>query len=196
MTVQPRAVRKVPGMGGKVFNFRSTGLCPPSLSLRIRPLLMVNHIPVVAQAEGLADFQKLGNILRGKGLAIQAATDGDGNVALFTHWDDFCYGHRGANQLACGVEHMHLTTAKEFSEKQMRAAAWCAAQVWKHFGIPPRRGKLIPGDGLVGVERRGHTSHMNVSNMAGFHDRTDPGANFSYRHLYELARFFQEHHRF
>src|SRR5215213_457945 len=110
MTVQPRNVRTVPGMGGKVFDFRGTGLCPPSLPIRIEPLVMVHHIPVVARVEGLADFQKLGDILRGEGLAIQASTDAEGNVALFTRWNDFCYGHRGANQVACGVEHMHLTT--------------------------------------------------------------------------------------
>jgi hypothetical protein len=196
MTVQPKSVRTVPGMGGKVFDFRGTGLCPPSLSFRIEPLVMVHHIPVVARVEGLADFQKLGDILRGEGLAIQASTDAGGNVALFTRWNDFCFGHRGANQVACGVEHMHLTTAKEFTEKQMRAAAWCAAHVWMHFGIPPRRAILTDGDELVGVQRRGHTSHENVSNKAGFHDRSDPGPNFSFRHLYELTKFFKEHRRF
>ena len=71
----------------------------------------------------------------------------------------------------------------------MRAAAWCAHQVWTNFGIPPRRAILLPGDGVVRVQRRGHTSHMNVSNLAGFHDRSDPGPNFSYRHLYELTKF-------
>jgi hypothetical protein len=32
--------------------------------------------------------------------------------------------------------------------------------------------------------------------MAGFHDRSDPGPNFSFRHLYELTKFFEEHGRF
>ncbi len=191
----PRSVRRVPGMGGKVFDFRGTGLCPPNGG-RIQPLAMVHHIPVVAREPGTADFEKLGRILRGKGLAIQAATDAEGNVALFTRFDDLCFGHRGANQLACGVEHMHLTTAKDFTEQQMRAAAWCAHRVWKHFGIPPRRANLLPGDGIVRVQRRGHTSHMNVSNLAGFHDRTDPGPNFNFAHLYELTKFFSKHHRF
>jgi len=183
-------------MGGKVFDFRGTGLCPPKPGGRIHPLLMVHHIPVVSRIPGTADFEKLGRILRGQGLAIQAATDAEGNVALFTRFDEKCFGHRGANQLACGVEHMHLTTAKEFTEKQMRAAAWCAHRVWTNFGIPPRRGILLPGDGVVRVQRRGHTSHENVSNMAGFHDRSDPGPNFSYRHLYELTKFFRKHRRF
>jgi hypothetical protein len=65
-----------------------------------------------------------------------------------------------------------------------------------HFGIPPRRAILTDGDELVGVQRRGHTSHENVSNKAGFHDRSDPGPNFSFRHLYELTKFFKEHRRF
>lgn len=191
----PRSVHSVPGMGGKVFDFRRTGLCPPSGG-KIEPLIMVHHIPVVARMLGTADFEKLGDILRGKGLAIQASTDGEGNVARFTGFNDLCFGQRGANSLACGVEHMHLTVGEEFTEKQMRAAAWCAHRVWKRFGIPPRRAILLPGDGFVRVKRRGHTSHENVSNMAGFHDRSDPGPNFSFRHLYELTKFFEEHGRF
>jgi N-acetyl-anhydromuramyl-L-alanine amidase AmpD len=98
--------------------------------------------------------------------------------------------------VGCGVEHVHLTVGEEFTEKQMRAAAWCAHRVWKRYGIPPRRAILQPGDGFVRVVRRGHTSHENVSNMAGFHDRSDPGPNFSFRHLYELTKFFEEHGRF
>lgn len=193
--IQPRSIHKVPGMGGRVFDFRGTGLVRPSGG-RIEPLVMVHHIPEVARVEGIADFRKLADILNDKGLAIQAATDREGNVALFTDFNDMCFGHRGANFLACGVEHMHLTTAKEFSEEQMRAAAWCAHRVWKRFGVPLRRAILSPGVQRVHVQRRGHTSHENVSNMAGFHDRSDPGANFSYRRLYELARFFDENGRF
>ncbi len=193
--MKARAERTIPGMGGKVFDFRGTGLCPPNGG-RIRPLLMVHHIPVVPNAKGTADFQKLGDILRGKGLAIQAATDAEGNVALFTRFDEFCFGHRGANQFACGVEHMHDTVGEPWTEKQMRAAAWCANRVWDAYGIPPRRAILRPGHHLVGVQRRGHTSHMDVSDMAGFKDRTDPGQGFNFAHLYELTRFFHKHRRF
>jgi hypothetical protein len=32
--------------------------------------------------------------------------------------------------------------------------------------------------------------------MAGFHDRSDPGPNLSFRHLYELTKFFEEQGRF
>ena len=191
----PLNVRTIRGMGGKVFDFRNTGLCPPNGG-RIRPLVMVHHIPVVPQAKGVADFERLGAILRGQGLAIQAATDSEGNVALFTRFDELCFGHRGANQFACGVEHMHMTVDEPWTEEQMRAAAWCAHRVWKSHGIPPRRAKLTPGAGVVGVKRRGHTSHMNVSSLAGFNDRSDPGRGFSFKHLYELTRFFDKDHRF
>jgi N-acetylmuramoyl-L-alanine amidase len=191
----PRSERTIPGMGGKVFDFRGTGLCPPNCG-RIRPLLMVHHIPVVRQQAGIGDFVRLGEILRGQGLAIQAATDAEGNVALYTRMDELCFGHRGANQLACGVEHMHFSVDEPWTEQQMRAAAWCANRVWDGFGIPPRKGRFLPGTGLVTVTRRGHTSHMEVSNAAGFRDRSDPGAGFHFAHMYELTRFFNEHRRF
>jgi N-acetylmuramoyl-L-alanine amidase-like protein len=204
---EPRSVRTIPGMGGQVFDYRGTGLCPPNGG-RIRPLLLVHHIPVVQNAVGLADFQKLGDVLRGQGLAIQMATDAEGNVALFTRMDEFCNGHLGANQLACGIEHMHLTEGEEWTEEQMRAAAWCSHRVWNSFGIKPRRAVLLPGDGFkdsentfhltkpVGVQRRGHTSHKNVSSMIGSNQRSDPGSGFSFKHLYELTRFFHKHGRF
>jgi hypothetical protein len=191
----PRSERTIPGMGGKVFDFRGTGLCPPNGG-RIRPLLMVHHIPVVSNVTGTADFIRLGDILRGKGLAIQASTDAEGNVALFTRFDEFCFGHRGANQIGCGIEHMHMTVGEPWTEKQMRAAAWCTAQVWISHGVPPRGGVMTPGNRIVGVTRRGHTSHRTVSDLAGFHDRTDPGTGFNFAHLYELARFFRKNGRF
>jgi N-acetylmuramoyl-L-alanine amidase len=196
-TPSPKSVRAIPGMGGKVFDFRGTGLCPPARGgQRIRPLVMVHHIPEVHQAAGTGDFIKLARILVDGGKSIQASTDGDGNVALFTRWDELCWGQRGANFLGCGVEHMHFSTGKTFSERQMRAAAWCAAQVWISFNIPPRRGILLPGNGVVRVQRRGHTSHMNVSKKAGFNDRRDPGPNFDYAHLYDLTKFYRKHRKF
>jgi N-acetylmuramoyl-L-alanine amidase len=194
--ITPRSERNIPGMGGKVFDFRETGLCPPSRPGRIRPLLMVHHIPVVANVAGVADLVRLGEILRNQGLAIQAATDAEGNVALYTRFDQLCFGHRGANSFACGVEHMHVSVSEPWTEAQMRAAAWCAHRVWTSFDIRPRGAILRPGQGVVGVQRRGHTSHMAVSAMAGFNDRSDPGAGFNFPHLYELTRFFHKHHRF
>jgi hypothetical protein len=193
-------------MGGKVFDYRGTGLCPPNGG-RFRPLAFVNHIPVVEQLPGTADFEKLGRTLKAQGLSIQAATDAEGNVALFTRLDELCFGHLGANRVACGAEHMHATTAKVWTEQQMRAAAWLAHRAWRSFGIPPRRAILTPGAGHkegntfvldkpVGVKRRGHTSHQNVSALIGSFARTDPGPGFSFRHLYELTKFFDEHGRF
>ena len=193
--ISPRSERTIPGMGGKVFDYRGTGLCNPNGG-RMRPLVMVHHIPVVSNVSGTADFVTLGDILRGKGLAIQASTDAEGNVALFTRFDEFCFGHRGANQLGCGVEHMHRTVDEAWTEKQMRAAAWCAAQVWISHAIPPRGAVLLEGRPVVKVQRRGHTSHKTVSDLAGFNDRSDPGAGFKFAHLYELTRFFREHGRF
>jgi N-acetylmuramoyl-L-alanine amidase len=207
---RPRHVHKVAGMGGQVFDYRDTGLCPPNGG-RFRPLVFVNHIPQVSQVAGTADFEALGRILKDQGLAIQAATDAEGNVALFTRLDEFCFGHLGANALACGAEHMHASVDEEWTEQQMRAAAWLAQRAWRSFGIPPRRAILSPGAGHlegegseqkfvldkpVGVRRRGHTSHENVSALIGSHARTDPGPGFSFKHLYELTRFFDENGRF
>src|SRR5688500_6260000 len=129
---QPTSARRIPGMGGKVCDFRGTGLCPPNGG-RIRPLVMVHHIPVVPNGQGLADFETLGRVLRNQGLAIQAATDAEGNVALYTRFDELCFGHRGANSFACGIEHMHMTVNEPWTEKQMRAAAWCAHRAWVSF---------------------------------------------------------------
>jgi N-acetylmuramoyl-L-alanine amidase len=192
--IAPRSERTIPGMGGKVFDYRGTGLCPPNGG-RIRPLLMVHHIPVVPNMTGTRDLVRLGDILRRQGLAIQAATDAGGNVALYTQFDVLCFGHRGANQIACGIEHMHFRVDEPWTEKQMRAAAWCAVQVWVAFGIPPRGAVLGRGNPVV-TQRRGHTTHKLVSDLAGFNDRSDPGAGFNFPHLYELTRFFRKHHRF
>lgn len=204
---EPRSVKRVPGMGGKVFDFRGTGLCPPNGG-RIRPLAFVHHIPVIPNAVGLADFERLGRDLRAQGLAIQAATDAEGNVALFTRLDEFCHGHMGANHLACGAEHMHFSLDEDWTEAQMRAAAWLANRALDSFGIPPRKAKLLPGDGFrkpdgvfvvtkrIGVKRRGHTTHKAISDGIGSHQRSDPGSKFDFKHLFELTRFFHEHQRF
>ena len=204
---EPRSVKKVPGMGGKVFDYRGTGLCPPNGG-RIRPLAFVHHIPVIPNAVGLADFERLGRDLRAQGLAIQAATDAEGNVALFTRLDELCFGHKGANHLACGAEHMHLSLNEDWTEAQMRAAAWLSNRVLDSFGIPLRRANLLPGDGFfktkteyvvtkpIGIKRRGHTTHKAVSDGIGSHQRSDPGSKFDFKHLFELTRFFREHQRF
>jgi hypothetical protein len=192
--IAPRSVREIAGMG-KVYDYRGTGMCPPNGG-RIRPLCMVHHIPVVPNMKGTADLARLGQVLRAQDLAIQAATDAEGNVALYTRFDELCYGQRGANQFSCGVEHMHMTVGEDWTVKQMRAAAWCANQVWISYGIPPQRAVLLPGSRIVSVQRRGHTSHENVSRKAGFNDRSDPGDGFDYRLLYEMTRHYNKHHKF
>jgi hypothetical protein len=205
--IEPRSVKDVPGMGGKVFDFRGTGLLQ-NVGGPIVPRVMVQHIPVVANATGLADFRKLADTLNSQGLGIQAATDEDGNVALFAPFDREVGGQLGANKLACGVEHMHLKINEDWTEEQMRAAAWCAHHALDQHGIPLRRAILTPGDGFfdddddfhltknVGVQRSGHTSHKNVSALIGSFQRSDPGPKFSFKHMYELAKFFRKHHRF
>ena len=64
---EPRSIRTVPGMGGKVaFDFRVTGLCPakPEVeSARWRWSTASRSL----RMPGTADFEKLGRILRGKG---------------------------------------------------------------------------------------------------------------------------------
>jgi hypothetical protein len=192
--VVPRSERTIPGMGGKVFDYRGTGLCPPNGG-QIRPLIMVHHIPVVPNATGIGDFVRLGDILRRQGLAIQASTDAEGNVALYTRFNVLCFGHRGANQIGCGIEHMHFRIDEPWTEQQMRAAAWCAHRVWVSHGIPPRGAVIGKGNPVV-TTRRGHTTHELVSDLAGFNDRSDPGKGFNFPHLYELTRFFHKHRRF
>lgn len=199
MSIQARSIREIPGMGrgtsGKVYDYRGTGLCPPSGG-RIRPLGMVHHIPVVRQAEGPADGVQLGRILKAEGLAIQAATDAEGNAFLYTRLDELCWGQRGANQIACGVEHMHYNVGEPWTDYQMRAAAWLANQLWQSYGVYPRTAVLIAGPGHVQFAKRGHTTHEEVSHKAGFNDRTDPGVGFKPLRLYELTRFYSLHHRF
>lgn len=197
--IQARSKREIPGMGpgrqGVVYDYRGTGLCPPNGG-RIRPLVMVHHIPVVRNVKGVGDGIQLGNILREKRLAIQAATDSEGNVFLYTRFDELCYGHRGLNQQACGVEHMHWNIGEAWEKWQMRAAAWCANQVWQSYNIAPHRALLDPGPGYVRVRRRGHTSHKTVAAKAGYHDRSDPGPGFRFAELYELTKFYARRRRF
>jgi len=194
MASKPRMIRAVPGMG-KVYDWRGTRLCPPNGG-RIRPLVMVHHIPVVANRKGIGDFITLGNVLRAQGLAIQAATDSEGNVALYTRLDELCYGQRGANSVACGVEHMHATVGEKWTERQMRAAAWLAFRAMRDYGIPAHTAELGAGRGRVRVLRKGHTTHQRVSDAAGYHDRSDPGPGFDRQHLYRLVRWYARHRHF
>ena len=91
---------------GKVFDYRNTGLLPAN-GLIIHPLIMVEHIPVIENVPGQEDFMTLARVLKTKGLSLQAATDREGNVALYNPLNRLCFQARGANQVSCGVEHMH-----------------------------------------------------------------------------------------
>lgn len=195
-----KVLRHVPGMGpgadGKVYDFRGTGLCPPNGGI-IPVQAFIHHIPVVHNQPGISDLEQLGRILRGQGLAIQCATDAAGNVALYTDINRLCYGHRGLNDRAAGCEHMHYTTGEKWSKWQMRAAAWVAAWAHRREDVPLQTARLTSGGyGRALVERRGHTSHRQVSIAARYFDRSDPGGGFDYGELYDLTRFYLRKGRF
>ncbi|MGI9100700.1 MAG: peptidoglycan recognition protein family protein [Solirubrobacteraceae bacterium] len=180
---------------GKVFDFRGTGVLPPNGGI-IQPLIMVEHIPVVPNVAGAADFHMLARVLRQQGLSLQAATDREGNVALYNHLNRLCFQARGANQVSCGVEHMHMTVDEDWTKKQLRASAWLWQLAEREFGIPLRVARIAPGPGRIGVLRRGHTSHRRVSAAAGFHDRVDPGAGYDWEYVRKAALFFKRHGHF
>lgn len=180
---------------GTIYDYRGTNVLPPSGG-RIRPLIMVEHIPVVPNKPGTQDFLILARVLKAQGLSLQAATDRDGNVALYNHLDRLCYQARGANQVSCGVEHMHMSTGEEWTRRQLRASAWLWQYAEREYGIPLRVARLGSGRGAVRVLRRGHTSHQRVSQAAGFNDRSDPGPGYDWEYVARAARFFKKHHHF
>ena len=180
---------------GKVFDFRGTGLLPPNGGI-IQPLIMVEHIPVVPNVEGAEDFHQLARVLRQQGLSLHAATDREGNVALYNPLNRLCYQARGANSLSCGVEHMHMTVDEAWTRKQLRASAWLWQLAERDFGIPLRIARISSGQGRVSVLRRGHTSHRRVSEAAGFNDRVDPGPGYDWEYVAKAALFFKRHSHF
>lgn len=186
---RPRVVKTLSG-AGKVYDWRSTNLLPPSGGT-IRPLIMVEHIPVVPNRVGTGDFLQLAGILRAQGLSLQAATDQEGNVALYTPLDRMCFQARGANQVSIGVEHMHMSVSEDWSKKQLRASAWLWQYVEREYGIPLRVAQLGSGAGFVRVNKRGHTSHQRVSAAAGFNDRSDPGNKYDWEYVRRAAIFFK-----
>jgi len=157
----------------------------------------VHHIPVVPNGPGHTDFDTLRRVLLAQGLMVQMSTDRDGNVALFTRADRLCYQARGANSIACGIEHMHMTVGEDWSKKQMRAAAWIAQYLEREFNMPLQMADLEPGGhGVARVVRKGHTSHQQVSRMAGYNDRSDPGPGFDYEYMFHAAKWFRRHGHF
>ena len=186
--------RKIQGMG-VVYDYRA--FTQPNGG-KIRPLVFVQHIPVVRQMAGRLDFDVLLRVLQAQGLMVQRATDWEGNVAKYTPLDRLCWQARGANAISAGVEHMHLTTAESWTERQLNAAAYCAWEMREKTGVPLERGRLGDGNGLVSVRRRGQTTHEAVSRHAGFNDRSDPGVLYEARmaDVRERALFYDQHRRF
>lgn len=199
--IRPRHVGKIPGLRGKVYDFRGTGLCPPVMSggrsIRIRPVLYVQHIPVIHNVKGTGDLITLGNVLRAQGLNVQSGTDAEGNIALYTRQDELCYHARGVNSISIGTEHMHFGIDEPWTDAQMKAAAYLAWRAWHYAGVPPRNASLgNAGSGLAIAKRSGHTTHRIEADVAGWHDRTDPGAGFHRQHLYDLVHFYDRKRRF
>ena len=157
----------------------------------------VHHIPVIRQAEGRADLDTLRRVLIAQGLMVQFGTDAEGNVAMYTKANRLCYHARGANSVACGIEHMHATVGEPWTERQMRAAAWVAQYLEREFGLPLQMADVEPGPGAtVTIKRKGHTSHQQISRIAGFNDRSDPGKGFDYDKMFSAAKFFKAHGHF
>ena len=190
----PVEVRRIKGMG-RIFDYRP--FTQPNGGT-IKPLVFVQHIPVIRQMVGRLDLDVLWRVLVAQGLMIQRGTDGEGNVAKYTPLNRLCFQARGANAISCGVEHMHLTTAEDWGELQLNAAAYCAWEAREKVGIPLGRGRLGDGNGLVVVRRRGQTTHEAVSRHAQFFDRSDPGELYEAQmdSVRERAEFYDRHRHF
>jgi N-acetylmuramoyl-L-alanine amidase len=169
---------------------------------RIELRACVHHIPVISNVTGRGDLDKLRQVLLDRrppagGLMVQFGTDAEGNVALFTRADRLCFQAKGANQVSCGIEHMHFAIGEDWSKKQLRAAAWIAQYLEREFDIPLQMADVEPaGSGVVKIARKGHTSHEQISHLAGFNDRTDPGSGFDYDYMFHAAKFFKANGHF
>ena len=187
--------RPIPG-AGRLYDWRGTTMLPPS-GPKIKPLVMVEHIPVIRNVTGVDDFVTLARVLRAQGLSLQAATDAEGNVALYNDLACLCWQARGINASSCGVEHMHATTAEPWTKRQLRASAWLWVRAEKVHGIPLRRGELANGGpGLARVVRKGHVTHQSVSAAAGFNDRSDPGPGYDFAYVRKAALHWKKHGTF
>jgi hypothetical protein len=188
MAIRARTMKKLSG-AGTVFDFRGTGLLPPNGG-RIPLLIMVEHIPVFPNKKGIEDFIGLAGVLRAQGLSLQAATDSEGNVAIYNNLNTLCFQAKGANSISCGVEHMHMTIAEPWTRAQLNASAWLWHYAHVVYGLPKQRAWLGHGNGLVTVKRKGHTGHRDVSHKAGFNDRSDPGPRYDWGYVNHAADFF------
>jgi hypothetical protein len=187
-------LKKVKGMG-TVYDWRKSPWTPANGG-KIKPLVFVQHIPVVPNLAGIADFVRLRDVLVAQGLMVQNATDRDGNVALFTPMDVLCYQAKGANQQSCGTEHMHMSVGEEWTRRQLRASAWLINQAKEKHGLPAHMGALGNGPGIVKVIERGQVSHMRVSQAAGYNDRTDPGQLYDWEYVNHCVIYYRVHGHF
>lgn len=187
-------MKALPGLGGaRVFDFRGSGEIRPNGG-KIPLLAMVEHIPVMVDKPGIQDFLDLARVIRERGLGLQAATDVEGNVAIFTNLNRLCFQARGLNGSSCGVEHMHRTITQPWERQQLCASAWLWHYAKVVYGLEKRRGRLAPaGPGLASVVRKGHVTHEEVSRAAGFNDRTDPGPGYDFEFVQHAANFFGRH---
>lgn len=187
----------IKGMG-KVYDWRGSGWTRPNGGEIGRLMGFVDHIPVIHNAPGIADFIRLRDVLVAQGLMVHGSTDRAGNVALFVELDKLCYQARGANAQSCGFEHMHYSTGEAWSERQIRAVAYSHWRAREYQGVPNRRAKLSSGNGIAYFRSRGYTTHESVSAYAGYHDRSDPGDGLErdYDKVEHLVRYFDKHRNF
>ena len=189
-----RVLKSIKGMG-TIYDWR-TSPWTPSNGGKIPVNAFVHHIPVVPNMVGIADFIRLRDVLVAQGLMVQTATDREGNVALYTPFNQLCYQARGANSFSTGCEHMHMTTGETWLKKQLRASAWLVQLCKDKHGTPRQRAQLGSGNGVVRVLRRGQTTHMEVSAKAGYNDRSDPGSGYDFEYVDHCVDFFDKHGHF
>lgn len=186
-----KVLKRVKGMG-TVFDWRGTNWSQPNGG-KINPLVFVQHIPVVPNMAGIADFVRLRDVLVAQGLMVHNSTDRAGNVALFAPMDRLCWQAKGANQQSCGTEHMHMTVGETWTKRQLRASAWLINLAKKKHGIPAHIGALGEGPGIVRVLKRGQVSHQRVSQAAGYNDRNDPGPGYDWEYVYHCVNYYRLH---
>lgn len=189
-----KILKSIKGMG-TIYDWRDSPWSPPNGGV-IKPIIFAQHIPVVPNMAGIADFVRLRDVLVAQGLMIHNATDRDGNIALYTHMNRLCYQARGANQFSCGTEHMHASVSEPWTKKNLRASAWLVNQANLKFGIPIQRAKLGNGNGVVRVARRGQTSHQEISQYSGYNDRIDPGKGYDWNYVTHCVFYFRKHGHF
>jgi hypothetical protein len=177
-----------------VFDYRAD-TAPNGGAIALRAC--VHHIPVIRQMPGREDLDALRRVLLAQGLMVQFGTDAEGNIAIYTKANRLCFHARGANSTTCGIEHMHATTGEPWTPKQFMAAGWIAQYLEREFGLPLRMASVAPGGpGIAVITRTGHTGHQQISQAAGFNDRSDPGSGFDYERVFKYARFFKTHGHF